>query len=257
MTARGRWPWPRIVAHRGGGSLAPENTLAAIRVAVERGFTAVEFDAMLPADDEPVLMHDPTLERTAGLATAIADLRASELAGIDVGSWHSTRYAGERIPSLRQALDLCRRSQVWANVEIKPSPGRETATGAAVARTVAQEYADSLQPPVDASELPILSSFSVDALVAARRGAGRLPRGLLVDTVPADWREILDALGAVALHVNHRHLTAATARRIVDAGFGLFCYTVNDVERVRELFDWGVDAICTDRIDLIGPLPTS
>jgi glycerophosphoryl diester phosphodiesterase len=86
VTARPRWPWPRVVVHRGGGSLAPENTLAAIRLAVERGFNAVEFDAMLAADDEPVLMHDPTLERTAGRATAVAALRASELAGIDVGS---------------------------------------------------------------------------------------------------------------------------------------------------------------------------
>jgi glycerophosphoryl diester phosphodiesterase len=255
VTARAQWPWPRVVVHRGGGSLAPENTLAAIRLAVERGFNAVEVDAMLPADDEPVLMHDPTLERTAGLATAVADLRASELAGIDVGSWHSTRYAGEPIPSLRQALDLCRRSQVWANVEIKPIAGRESPTGAAVASTVAQVYADKLQPPVDLSELPILSSFSADALGAARSSVEGLPRGLLVEAVPVNWHEMLDELDAVALHVDQGHLTAATARAIVDAGFGLFCYTVNDVARMRELFDWGVDAICTDRIDLIGLLP--
>jgi glycerophosphoryl diester phosphodiesterase len=141
-------------------------------------------------------------------------------------------------------------------VEIKPTPGREAPTGAAVARTVAQLYADKLQPPVDVSELPVLSSFSAAALGAARRAIEELPRGLLVEAVPGDWHEMLDELGAVALHVDQRHLTAATARAIVDAGFGLFCYTVNDVARMRELFDWGVDAICTDRIDLIGPLPT-
>jgi glycerophosphoryl diester phosphodiesterase len=67
---------------------------------------------------------------------------------------------------------------------------------------------------------------------------------------------MLDALGAVSLHVDHRRLTEAAARRVIDAGFGLFCYTVNDVARMRELLDWGVDAICTDRIDLIGQLST-
>ena len=58
------WPWPRVLAHRGGGTLAPENTLGAIRFGYERGFRAIEFDAMLAADSVAVLMHDPTLERT-------------------------------------------------------------------------------------------------------------------------------------------------------------------------------------------------
>jgi glycerophosphoryl diester phosphodiesterase len=253
--APSRWPWPRIVAHRGGGSLAPENTLAAIRAAIECGVHAVEFDATLAAD-EPVLMHDPTLERTAGRATAVAALRAAELAQIDVGSLHSPRYAGEGIPSLMQALQLCRQDEIWANVEIKPAGGSEALTGAAVARVVAQVYADRLQQPAVAAELPLLSSFSADALVAARSRAAELPRGLLVEAVPADWHEMLDALGAVSLHVDHRRLTEAAARRVIDAGFGLFCYTVNDVARMRELLDWGVDAICTDRIDLIGQLST-
>ena len=61
------WPWPRVLAHRGAGTLAPENTLAALRVGHERGFRAVEFDAMAPLDDVPVLMHDATLDRTTGV----------------------------------------------------------------------------------------------------------------------------------------------------------------------------------------------
>ena len=60
---RAPWPWPRIIAHRGGGALAPENTLAAIRKAAEMGFGGVEFDVMLSADAVPVVIHDETLER--------------------------------------------------------------------------------------------------------------------------------------------------------------------------------------------------
>jgi glycerophosphoryl diester phosphodiesterase len=71
--------------------------------------------------------------------------------------------------------------------------------------------------------------------------------------LPPDWERRAQAVQAVAIHVNQRHLTAGQASAVKDAGFGLFCYTVNDPARARELLGWGVDAFCTDRIDLIGP----
>jgi len=80
-----------------------------------------------------------------------------------------------------------------------------------------------------------------------------LPRGYLLDTLPDDWLQQAQALGAVAIHTNQRHLTAAQAAAIKQAGLGLFCYTVNDPARAREILGWGVDGFCTDRIDLIGP----
>jgi glycerophosphoryl diester phosphodiesterase len=71
--------------------------------------------------------------------------------------------------------------------------------------------------------------------------------------VPSDWRERLARLGGVALHANHRHLSASRVAEIKVAGAWLFCYTVNEPARARDLLAWGVDAFCTDRIDLIGP----
>jgi glycerophosphoryl diester phosphodiesterase len=258
MSVRREWPYPRVLAHRGGGTLAPENTLGAIRAGIAHGFRAVEFDAMLAGDDTPILMHDPSLERTAGRAGAVSDFGASELAELDVGRWHSEAFAGERVPRLEQALALCRQQGVWMNVEIKPAPGREIATGRIVAALVARAYADLIRRGGDrqdgaVAEVPLLSSFSIEALGAARAVAPDLPRGWLIDRVPGDWRARLDELGCVALHTNHRHLTADKASVIKDSGAWLFCYTVNEPERARELLAWGVDAFCTDRIDLIGP----
>jgi glycerophosphoryl diester phosphodiesterase len=74
-----------------------------------------------------------------------------------------------------------------------------------------------------------------------------------MESLVSDWEARAHAVGAVALHINHRHLTAEGARAVKAAGFGLFCYTVNTPARARELLGWGVDAFCTDRIDLIGP----
>lgn len=258
MSTTTGWPYARVIAHRGGGTLAPENTLAAIRVGIEHGFRAVEFDAMLPRDDTPVLMHDPTLDRTAGIAGAVTDRRADELAQLDVGRWHSARYAGEPVPTLARTLAFCRAEGVWPNVEIKPAPGREAATGRVVAATVAAAYADRVRPGGDrrpgvAADVPLLSSFAIESLRSARAAAPDLPRGWLVDRVPDDWQRTLDDLACVAVHTNHRYLTADAARRIKDADAWLFCYTVNEPARARELLDWGVDAFCTDRIDLIGP----
>lgn len=258
MNRRPAWPYPRVLAHRGAGVLAPENTLVAIRTGIARGFRAVEFDAMLPADDTPILMHDPTLARTAGRTGAVTDFKAAQLAQFDVGRWHSPAFAGEPVPTLEQTLALCRREGVWANVEIKPAPGREVATGRMVALQVAHAYSDQLRQGGGRQEsavpgVPLLSSFSIDALVAARDAVPDLPRGWLIDRVPRNWRTRLDELGCVALHTNHRHLTANRAAAIKDAGTWLFCYTVNEPGRARELLGWGIDAFCTDRIDLIGP----
>ncbi|MGH6609976.1 MAG: glycerophosphodiester phosphodiesterase [Burkholderiaceae bacterium] len=252
---RSAWPYARVIAHRGGGTLAPENTIAAIKVGIEHGYRAIEFDAMLAAD-VPVLMHDPTLERTALMAGTIAEQPAAALARVDVGTWHSPRFAGETVPTLEQTLRFCRENGVWPNIEIKPAPGFDAATGAAVANTTARVYADLIRVGDDRAErvdqrVPLLSSFSSAALIAAREAVPDLPRGWLIAEAPANWRDELDRLACVALHTDHRRLTPQLARSINESGAWLFCYTVNSVERAKEIFEWGVDALCTDRIDLI------
>src|SRR5882762_691352 len=116
------WPYPRIVAHRGGGSLAPENTLGAIRLGAALGFRGVEFDVMLAGDGTPVLIHDETTERTTGVKGQVALTPYSQLARLDAGR-------GEKIPRFQEAGELCRQLELWANVEIKPAKGHERAPG--------------------------------------------------------------------------------------------------------------------------------
>ncbi len=250
------WPYAKALAHRGGGLLAPENTIAAIKVGFAHGYRAVEFDAMLAAGDVPVLMHDATLKRTARLAGRVAEQSAAALAQVDVGAWHSARFAGETVPTLEQTLRFCRANGIWPNIEIKPARGFEGSTGAAVASVTAQVYGDLIRPGGDRADrvdarIPLLSSFSRVALAAAREAAPDVPRGWLVQRVPVRWRAELTRLGCVSLHTNHRYMTARLARRIKTSGAWLFCYTVNSPQRARTIFGWGVDAFCTDAIDLI------
>lgn len=246
------WPWPRILAHRGGGTLAPENTLAAIRFGHSKGFRAVEVDARLTLDEVPVLIHDRTLERTTSGSGTVAETSSATIARLDAGAWFAPQFAGEPVPTLAATIELCRAHGIWINLEIKRAPGSVARVGEVVARTAAQLYGDLLGAGGDAAaRLPLLSSFGRDALLAARAAAPDLPRGYLVDDVPGDWRDELAALGCVSLHADHELLTRELARAVKDAGYWLFCYTVNDPDRAREIFGWGVDALCTDRIDLI------
>lgn len=243
------WPYPLVIAHRGGGILAPENTLAGMRLAVQRGFRGVEFDVMLARDGVPVLMHDPQLGRTVAGHGPVAAHTAAELKAMDAGSWLGAAFAGEPVPSLAAVTAFCRAAGLWMNVEIKPAAGAEVQTGAAVAELLHAAFATEAK----SCTAPLLSSFSQAALQAAEAVAPELPRAWLVDRVPADWQARCAALRVVSLHVNHRHLDEGTARNIKQAGLGLFCYTINDPARAREVLGWGVDAFCTDRLDLIGP----
>jgi glycerophosphoryl diester phosphodiesterase len=242
------WPYARVVAHRGGGTLAPENTLAAVREGMRRGFRAIEFDVMLARDGVPVVVHDPYLGRTIAGSGSIADYDGAELAAMDAGSWFGKQYADECVPFFVEFAQYCQAHGVWMNIEIKPVPGHDARTGATVARIAAAMFADVLGTPA----APLLSSFSMDALAAARDAAPGLARACLFDALPHDWRAEARAVQACAIHLDHKRLAEAQARAIKEAGFGLLCYTVNTPDRARTLWSWGVDSVCTDRLDLIG-----
>ncbi|MCF8176987.1 MAG: glycerophosphodiester phosphodiesterase [Sulfuritalea sp.] len=231
--------YPRIIAHRCGGALAPENTLAGLRIAARLGCQGVEFDTMLSADGVPVLIHDETLERTTSGRGRVADSACSQIIQLDAGGWHHPAFTAEPVPTLDQVLRLCAELGLWANVEIKPSSGLETETGQVVARHAAA-----------AKCRLVFSSFSPEALQAAAAEAPTLPRALLVGAIPADWRERLAELGAIALHSSARKLTADMAKAVLADGYELACYTVNQRDEVGQLFAMGVSAVFTDRPDL-------
>ncbi len=233
------WPYPRIVAHRGGGALAPENTLEAIRLGASLGFRGVEFDVMLAGDRTPVLIHDETTDRTSGVKGNVFELSYEELSKLNVGN-------GQRIPTFEEAGRLCRSLGLWANVEIKPAKGHERVTGEAVARMARELWRG-------AEVAPLLSSFSVDALAAARAAVPELPRGAIVGELPKNWEDEAKRLKCFSIHCKAAKLSEAQAKEIRDAGYGLLCWTVNDPAAARRLFGMGVDCLVTDALKAIVP----
>lgn len=289
------WPYLRVVSHRGGGILAPENTLSAMKIPTRYGAAsmAVEFDVMLTKDNVPIIVHDEVLGRTICGCGNISDVLAAEIDCKDAGKWwddcyaalkqavdenskvdgimksietreqaqifiaeverHSlpTPYAGEKVPTFEAVANYCKANGIFMNIEIKPAPGFEVITGEVVARRTEEIFAVELaEEPYVLTNVPLLSSFSFDALNAAKIASPKLPRSMLFEDIPDDWRDIMASLEANNVHCDDSKLTQQLAGDIKTAGFGLLCYTVNTVERASLLYSWGVDSICTDRIDL-------
>ena len=240
------WPYPRWVAHRGAGKLAPENTLAAFRLGARYGYRMFECDVKLSADEVPFLLHDASLERTTNGQGIAGQLSWAELSRLDAGSWHSRAYAGEPIASLEAVARYCLGNGFALNIEIKPTPGAESLTGALVADAAARLWA---QAPVGAMA-PLLTSFSPDALEAAQPAQPQLPRGLLLEQLWTGWLETALRLGCVAVVCNQALWDESSVRQARSAGLRMSSYTVNDEWAAERLLALGTDAIITDRIDL-------
>ncbi|ARP82124.1 glycerophosphodiester phosphodiesterase [Bordetella genomosp. 8] len=240
------WPYPRLIAHRGGGKLAPENTMAAMRAGAGHGYRMFEYDVKLSKDNALILLHDDDVDRTTDGHGPASGMTYAELAALDAGAWHSPAYAGARIPKLEEVARYTIEQGIASNVEIKPCPGRDSETGTAVALAVRELWRDAAVPP-------LLSSFSEVALAAAHVAAPQLPRGLLVEQIPMDWRDRLVQHDCIALNVNQKDVTPELVKMVHAAGYRLTAWTVNDPARARQLLDWGVDGIFTDELAAIRP----
>jgi glycerophosphoryl diester phosphodiesterase len=240
------WPYPRWVAHRGAGKLAPENTLAAFRFGAQHGWRMFECDAKLSADGVVFLMHDATLERTTTGRGVGGDHPWSVLSQLDAGSWHSRAWAGEPLPTLESLARWCLANGHFLNIEIKPTPGLEQRTGEVVAGEAARLWAGAAVPP-------LLTSFRPESLLGARQVAPALPRGLLLDTLWTGWLEMALQLECAAIVCNHALWDASTVTQAKSAGLRCLSYTVNDPWAAERLIALDTDGIITDRVDLFVP----
>lgn len=236
------WPYPILFAHRGGGALAPENTLAGVKMAQHHGYSAVEFDVKLSADGVAMLMHDDTLERTSNGVGMFKEKTVAMLETLDAGTWKGAAFADEKIPRFSAVMKFLHNNGMNANIEIKPCTGRESETGRAVA-ALAEEITRAH------AVKPLLSSFSLEALRAAHATATGLPIGLLVGDYAREHDVLLDELDAVSLNCHYRCIDVDMVRHLHARGTRVMVYTVNDIDRVAELMKIGVDGIFTDNLD--------
>ena len=240
------WPYPRWVAHRGAGKLAPENTLAAFKLGASHGYRMFECDVKLSSDGVPFLLHDDTLDRTTDGHSIAGQQTWLALQQLDAGNWHSAAHKGEPIPSLDTIAAYCISNKFDLNIEIKPTTGTDQQTGEVVAQHAARLWQNEVRKP-------LLTSFKPDALQAALDAAPELPRGLLLHELWTGWLETALMLGCQTVICNYKLWDTSSVTQAKSAGFKLLSYTVNDDTEVKRLLDLGVDGIITDRVDLFKP----
>lgn len=241
------WPWPSLIAHRGGGNLAPENTLSAFRAGHAHGFTMMEYDVKLSKDGVPILLHDDNIARTSDSSGRAGLMTVAELLRHDFGRWYGHEFSGEPIASLHAIAYYTISHDIHSNIEIKPAHGCDEDTGRHIAAYAKKLWANSTLPP-------LISSFSEVALMAAHEAAPALPKALLIEgPLPDDWRDRVQRLGCQGLNLDHEYVTPDIACDITAAGYTLAVWTVNDIARARELMQWGCHAIVTDALTAINP----
>jgi glycerophosphoryl diester phosphodiesterase len=231
----------RIVGHRGASGRAPENTVTAIRLGWQLGADAIEFDVRLTADGYPVLLHDATLDRTTSGAGPLSERTLAEVTSLDAGAWFDPVFAGERVPSLAEALAAVREASTlsWM-IELKSLDGPAEPF---VERVLAEIAASGAAPMVR------LISFDEELLAAARERAPEIPRGMISGDDPARLLAAAERLDCVAVHAGRRILTAELVAAAHGAGRRVNAWTLNEPSWIRDAVELGVDEITTDLPD--------
>lgn len=226
-----------MIGHRGVASLAPENTLAGIRRAAELGLDWVELDVTLLGDDTPVMFHDHKLNRTSNGKGHLRKHTLGSVKALDAGSWHSTGFNNEKIPELLETLKLVKKLGLGLNLELKPN---RCDLGKLVDITI-----NTLGQVEFPAEKLLVSSFNHKALVLFS-GRSSHNVGCLFESLPVGWRHKARQVGAKTIHVNGDKLTENKAKAVIQAGYELYCYTVNDQRLLDKLRGWGIGGVFSD-----------
>ena len=234
---------PRVVAHRGNSSVAPQNTLAALEAAWRAGADSIEIDIQPSADGVAVVIHDDTVDATTDGSGAVSDLDLAELRRLDAGSWFSPAYTGQRVPTFAEVTAfLTARSGIDLLLELKGDWPDDAARGVVEAIRAA-----SLEDRV------VVQSFSQATVAVLAALAPELRRGLLIGEVGESLLEQCAHLGVMACNPHgellrtHPELLPA----LHGAGLQVMVWTANEPEQWAALTAAGVDAIITDRPDAL------
>lgn len=261
------------IAHRGACSLAPENTLAAARKALEIGADLWELDVAMTSDGVPFIVHDDTLARTSDVKRVFPERQPftnhffswDDVQKLDFGSWfvatdpfkqiaagkvtqaEQTSYRGEKAPTLREALAFTKDHAWRINVEIKDlsgTPGDATVVEKVVALIDELGMADQV----------LISSFNHTYLERVKKANPKIATAALVERADPDPIALLKRLDAQAYNPRNGQIAAAEIGKLRDAGFDVYIWTVNDESTMKQLVDARVSGVFTDFPQLLKPL---
>ncbi len=235
---------PKIIGHRGAAGYAPENTIESIHTAADLGIEWVELDVKLTKDQVAIIFHDDDLARTTNGSGNVADMTYDDLCQLDAGAWYAESFAGAKVPTLEEAVDVLLERDLGLNLEIKPCPGREVET--------AEVALDVLSQIWDDHERLLISSFQHTSLETVRDMAAGWAIGMLLpEEWPENWEELAQYLEPATFNLNGNKCSREQVDMLMDMEKPILAYTVNDPQRARLLQSWGVDGFFSDVPDVV------
>lgn len=227
-------------AHRGDKACAPENTLAAIRLAVEKGAPQIEFDVQTTRDGRLVIMHDGTVDRTTDGTGKVSELTFEEIRALDAGSWFGSEFKGEQVPTLREVLEEIPKT-ILCNVHLKNTPGVAAATAKVIHDMDRLDHCFLACSEKQAKEahavVPEISTCNMD-----RQGGNR---GAYINKtleLKSDFIQLSYAAGTDGLKED--------VVRLHEAGVRVNWFGAQKEGLIRLLAEAGVDYILTDDLEL-------
>lgn len=230
------------VAHRGFSGKAPENTMAAINLAMQESYVKmVEIDVQLSKDGVPLLIHDYTLNRTTSGRGPVKDKTWDELKLLDAGKWFSHSFIGERLISLDECLEQVK-GRLRVNIEIKNQGNRYF--------NIEEKVVSLIQLHRMEHEV-VVTSFEPRVLAKVREINRKIRTGLIIDGKPRDLLMRMQMLQCSFLSINYRHLSAELAEKAIKRGIEVMAWTLDDARRIRKVAHLHPDVlICTNRPDI-------
>ncbi len=237
LTGGGRFP-VLVIAHRGASGSAPENTLASFRKAIDLGSDVIEADIRLSQDRQVVVIHDDALDRTVRRTGKVSELTLDRLKHLDAGSWFAPQFAGERIPTLKEVLELAK-GRARLDIELKTDH---------LGRYTVQDLADAALGEVEKLGMEkqvIFCSFNLEAIESIQE-KGCIATALVYGRPWISPEELIGSRSVPVLSCRKTSLNKKNVSRGHRKGIKVWTWSVDTQEEIQQSLDIGVDGIITN-----------
>ena len=222
-----------VTAHRGDSKNAPENTMAAFRLAVENQADCIELDVRQTRDGRYIIIHDSSLKRTTGLERKVGEVNYAYIQKLEAGSWFSEEYAGEPIPTLEEVLEFAKENDISLNIELKPAYTDKDYEAGILKLLEEYDYMDQC----------VLASSDYEVLKNIKTINSDVKTAYIVHIA---FGEISDLEYADVISIRHTYVNANMVKKLHKQGKDIYAWTVNSEKTIKNLMFMDVDCIITD-----------
>jgi len=231
----------KICGHRGAAKYKPENTISGFEWCVKNNINWSECDVQLTDENIALIIHDQTLDRTSNSNGMVQKVKLDELESINVGTVNSNDTFFQKIPTLEELLNFCKKSNLNLNIELKfYEPVKNN-----YRRKLVEKVLKTIKNTKTENKV-LISSFDIISLKILRESSLGIPLGALFDDLPTDWEKQIENLNIATIHLDFKNATVYQIKKIIKNKIKPFVYTCNEPSKIKSLWNAGLEGVITD-----------